>query len=136
MTSSQPASVWPSPTSSDHNSNNIFIRDLLLRFTIGINDGERATKTDILINIVMGVTPRNAAVTENLADTVDYSFLHTQLVALADSRQFVLIETLAEKIADLALQHELVRNVLVRVEKPGILKYAHSAGIEVTRFKK
>jgi|SRR5579859_1870249 len=113
----------------------IFIKDLLLKLRIGINETERVKKIDILVNVEMWVDTRKASTTQNLNDTVDYSILYFQLLQLAETREFILIETLAEEIAQLALTHPLVQKVKVSVEKPGIYKLLKSAGIEIVREK-
>ena len=46
-----------------------------------------------------------------------------------------LVETLAERIADLAMAHAMVRVVTVRVEKPEAIEEAAAAGVEITRRK-
>src|SRR5258708_34459542 len=113
----------------------IFIKDFMLHLTIGINELERAHKIDVLINVVMWADTHKSFTTLNLNDTVDYSILYAQLLELAETREFVLIETLAEEVAKLALKHPLVPKVKVTVEKPGIYKLLKSAGIEIIREK-
>jgi dihydroneopterin aldolase len=43
------------------------------------------------------------------------------------------VEALAEKIAEICLEHTAVYQVQVRVEKPTALRFARSVGIELTR---
>ncbi len=139
MTSLQPKNAWQWSMNSERPLDRIFITDLLLPFTIGINEEEQKEKMDVLINITMWVKENRAFATENLDETVDYRILHGEIVQLAKNRSFVLIETLAEVVAELALKHPLVQHVQVRIEKPHIRQYLEhvgSAGIEIIRSQK
>src|SRR5579859_3910251 len=111
----------------------IFIKDFVLHLIIGINETERTHKIDVLINVEMWADTHKSLTTLNLNNTVDYSILYGQLLELAETSEFVLIETLAEEIAKLALQYPLVQKVRVTAEKPGIYKSIKSAGIEIVR---
>ena len=66
-------------------------------------------------------------------DTVDYRALKKQILAMAEQSQFLLIETLAQAIADICLEHTRVQQVRVLVEKPAALRFARTVGVEITR---
>lgn len=116
-------------------SDKIFIKDFLVRIRIGIDEVERATETDVLINIIMYTDTTKAAKTNDLGDAIDYRQIHGDILALVRKRPFVLIEHLAQEIADMTLAHPLIQTVQVTIEKPSILKYSKSAGVEIVRRK-
>lgn len=75
---------------------------------------------------------------DQVEDTLDYSQIYQEIRCLVEGESINLIETLAVKIADLALTYPLVEVVKVRVRKPqaplgGPLDYA---AVETVRSKK
>ena len=117
------------------NLDKILIKNLLLRCIIGIDDLERREKQDVVINIVMWCDLARAAEADDIRKTVDYKKVNKSIVKLVEKSQFFLVETLAEKIANMCLQHGGVKKVRVTVEKPGALRFARSVGVEITREK-
>lgn len=111
----------------------IEIRDLLVRCIIGINESERENKQDVLINIVLWANLRPAAATDRIEDTVNYRTLTKQIIEHVENSRYFLVETLAERIAEICLREPRVRHVRVSVEKPGALRFARSVGVTVRR---
>jgi len=113
----------------------IFIRELALRCIIGIYPEERREKQDIVINIEMHADLRKAGRTDCLDDTVDYKSVKKEVLRLVEGSGFQLIESLAERIADIALEHDRVQRVVVTIDKPGALRFARSSAVEITRSR-
>ena len=113
----------------------IFIKDLLVRCIIGINESERREKQDVMINVTVWSNITKAAQTDKISETVDYKKISKEIIKMAGNSSFFLAETLAEKIAQICLQHEKVKRAKVTVEKLGALRFARSAGVEITRTK-
>ncbi|HEY3379104.1 MAG TPA: dihydroneopterin aldolase [Armatimonadota bacterium] len=111
----------------------ILIKDLLTRCVIGVNEGERRNKQDVLINIALQVDLRTPGRTDQLDDTVNYSALKKRILAMVDNSSFYLVEALAEHIAELCLEEPLVAQVQVTVEKPTALRFARSVGVDILR---
>lgn len=114
----------------------IFIRDLRICGILGVYEHERHTPQDILVNITLFTDTHRAAKTDDLADCVDYDALAQSIRAMAESARRFTVEALAEDIADLCLNRPRVRKVTVRVEKPGAIREASSAGVEIERKRK
>ncbi|MFQ5613996.1 MAG: dihydroneopterin aldolase [Anaerolineae bacterium] len=110
----------------------IHIKDLLLRTIIGVNDEERRSKQDVLINITL-YTDHSAAASDDIADAVNYRTLTKQIIPLVEESQFFLVEKLALEIVDLCLADRRVERAIVTVEKPGALRFARSVGVTVDR---
>lgn len=110
----------------------VFVRDLLVRGVIGLQDWERRVEQDILINLVLHTDIRRAAAGDDAAYIVDYKAVTKAVIAHAQTRAPLLVETLAEEIAALCLARGAAR-VTVRVEKPGAVRFARSVGVEITR---
>lgn len=112
----------------------IYIRDLALRCIIGIYPEERENKQDVIINVVMEVESHaTAAASDDIADATDYKNIKKKLVALIEASEFNLIETMAERCAEVCLAPDRVYQVTVTVDKPGALRFARSVAVEVTR---
>ena len=111
----------------------IEIKDLLLRTIIGINDGERHDRQDVVINLVLYTDTRAAGRTDDLNGTIDYRALTKRVIGLVEGSHFYLIERLAAEIAALCLEEARLERVRVTVEKPGALRFARSVGVTLER---
>ena len=111
----------------------ILISDILARCIIGVRDEERRDKQDVLINLSLSVDLHKAGTSDRLEDSVDYRALNKQILTMAESSQFNLVEALAQAVADICLGHPSVKEATVRVEKPGALRFARSVGVEIVR---
>ena len=111
----------------------VIVKDLLVRGVIGINDWERKINQDILINIVATTDTRRAAETDNIEDCVNYKTLSKKVQAHAETAARLTVEALANDLAKICLEEKNVKSVIVRVEKPGAVRFAASVGVEVER---
>ena len=84
----------------------------------GVFDMERREGQTFVVDVVLGVDTRQAAATDDLADTTDYGAVAASVVALVEGEPVDLIETLAEQIAAACLAFGGVRAVEVTVHKP------------------
>ncbi len=111
----------------------VIIKDLLARGVIGVNDWEREQPQDILINITAFTDTRSAAKSDKLEDCVDYRALAKKVRAHAETAKRFTVEALANDLAAICLNDKHVGKVIVRVEKPGAVRFSHSVGVEVER---
>jgi D-erythro-7,8-dihydroneopterin triphosphate epimerase len=116
-------------------SDRIEIKDLLLRCIIGLSDAERTAKQDVLINLVLWTDHRAAAASDDIREAVNYRTVTKQVIEHVEASQYFLLETLAERIAEICLQEPHVASVEVSVEKPGALRFARSVGVRIVRQK-
>lgn len=84
----------------------------------GVLPSERDTGQQFVVDVDLGLDTRAAAGSDDLIDTVDYAGLADRVVALVEGEPVNLIETLAERIAEMCLGHEGVDEVRVTVHKP------------------
>jgi len=110
-----------------------FIKDLLVRGIIGIRDWEREKVQDILINVTVFSDTTRAAESDDIAFCVDYSALAKKIQAHTETAARLTVEALANDLAQICLQDKKVNKVIVRVEKPGAVRFAKSVGVEVER---
>ena len=113
----------------------IVIEDLLLRCIVGVNPDERNKEQDINLRITLHTDLRQAGRSDALADTVDYSALKADIRALVEGSRFFLIERLAHEVARTCLQRPKVERAVVRLEKPGALRFARTVAVEIERTR-
>lgn len=114
----------------------VFIRDLLLRGIVGINDDERVNRQDVLINVVMWADTSAAAKSDDIADAVNYRTVAKRIISHVEQGDPMLVERLVQEIADICFDtDERVAEVEVTVEKPGALRFAESVGVTIHRTR-
>ena len=113
----------------------VIIKNLLARGIIGVNDWERKRAQDILINIILFTDTRRAAETDDLNDCINYSTMSKKVLAHAESANRLTVEALANDLAKICLTEKDVLKAIVRVEKPGAVRFAESVGVEIERSR-
>ena len=111
----------------------VIISDLSARGIIGINDWEREKPQEILINITLFADLYQAGQTDDIADCVNYRTVAKKVQQHAETARRLTVEALAADLARLCLQEPGVQKVIVRVEKPGAVRFARSVGVEIER---
>jgi len=111
----------------------VFVHDLEVRAIIGINDWEREEKQAILIDLEMACDAAAAAVEDDIEKAVNYRSVAKAVIAHVESSQYFLVETLAERIAEIVRQGFGVSWVQVRVRKPGAVRFSSEVGIQIER---
>jgi len=84
----------------------------------GVFDFERREGQTFVIDLTLGLDTRVAARSDDLRDTVDYGSLVTSVKAAVESDPVDLIETLAQRIAEVCCSDSRVEWVEVTVHKP------------------
>jgi dihydroneopterin aldolase len=84
----------------------------------GVFDVERRDGQTFLIDLALGVDTAPAAASDDLRDTVDYGSLVGSVKAAVEKDPVDLIETLAQRIADVCLADDRVEWARVTVHKP------------------
>jgi len=132
---STPAEIAALPRAANAPRRKVFVRGLTLDAFIGAYDHEQGSPQPVTIDLEMEVIEPSDPIGDRLEDVVCYNKLTQGIKALIAEGHIKLVETLAEKIADLALSHPMVISVLVRVEKPQAITEASAAGVEILRTK-
>lgn len=114
----------------------IFIHGLRIETIVGIYDWERRVKQSIVLDVEMSADIRNAAASQNVSDTLDYHAIAVRLTAFIQEQQFLLLETLAERCAELLQREFSVAWVRLRVTKPTAVTSAQGVGVQIERGNK
>jgi dihydroneopterin aldolase len=84
----------------------------------GVFDFERREGQVFTVDLVLGVDTRPAARSDDLQETVDYGTLVAAVKEAVETDPVDLIETLAQRIADVCLTDQRVQWAEVTVHKP------------------
>lgn len=90
----------------------------------GVFEHERENGQEFVIDVSVWLDARPAAASDDLAQTVHYGVLAAEVVAAVEREPVDLIETVAQRVADVVLAHPAVLRTRVTLHKP-------SAPIEV-----
>ena len=111
----------------------IFLHDLKIDTVIGIWDWERKIRQTVVIDLEMSADIARAAATDSVEDTLNYKSVAKRIQTFVGESSFQLVETLAEKIAQIVREEFGVQWVKVRVNKPGAIRGSRDVGILIER---
>ncbi len=111
----------------------IFLHALKTEAIIGIYEWERQVKQTVLIDIALSADIRKAALTDSIADTLNYKGVAKRVLAFVEASEFHLVETLAEHIAMLILEEFTAAWVQITLSKPGAVRGARDVGVALER---
>ncbi len=111
----------------------IFLRNLRIETIIGIFDWERKIKQTVFFDIEMATDIKKAAASDHIDDTLDYKSLSKVVIDFVENSDFQLVETLAEKVAELIINDFGVPWLKLTLNKKGALRHADDVGIIIER---
>ncbi len=113
----------------------IFVRDLVLLCRIGVKPHERETSQRVRINVDLHVAGTEEAIDDDIRRVVSYEGIVANIRRIAAKGHINLVETLADRIAEMCLSNRRVESVRVRVEKLDVFDDALSVGTELERTR-
>jgi dihydroneopterin aldolase len=113
----------------------VFIEALEVEALIGIYDWERRIRQPLSFDIEMAFDNRKPAASDDIADTLDYKAVSKRVVEFVSQSSFGLVETLAERCAELILAEFGVRHVRLKLSKPGAVRGARAVGVIIERSR-
>jgi dihydroneopterin aldolase len=111
----------------------IFLEKLAVQCRIGIFDWERRIRQKIILDLEFPADIRKAARRDRIQDTLDYKKIAKETLRFVSESSFFLIETLGERLAQHLLKKFRLREIKVRLSKPGAIRGAENVGIEIIR---
>ncbi len=114
----------------------VFIEDLRIETIIGIYDWEREIRQVVAIDLEMAADNTRPAATENIDDALNYKAVAKRLIKFVGDSEFLLVETLAEKIADIILNEFHVPWLRLKLSKPGAVTGSRAVGVIIERGHK
>ncbi len=125
----------PSSASTADQGDRIFLHGLAVECIIGFIEWERRVRQTIVIDVEMPVDCARAALTDDVADTLDYKKVAKRIIGFVSSSEFKLVETLAHRAAMLILEEFAVEWVRLSVNKPGAIRHSKDVGVAVMRTR-
>lgn len=125
----------PAPAPAAAPMRKVHISDLVLDCLIGVHRHEQDGTQRIRVNLELQVPEPGLPLDDRLANVLCYEEVISRLRKLVASGHVNLVETLAERIAALCLEEELVAAVRVRVDKLDVFSDAASVGVEIERAR-
>jgi dihydroneopterin aldolase len=113
----------------------IFLRGLAVDCVIGFIEWERRIKQTVVIDLELPVDCRAAAVRDRVEDTLDYKKVAKRVIAFVEASEFQLVETLAERLAQLVLAEFAVEWVRLSINKPGAIRGSRDVGVAIERAR-
>ncbi len=111
----------------------VYIRELRIETVIGIYEWERRVRQSVVLDLEMASDVARAAATDNIADALNYKAVAKRVIAFVEASQFQLVETLAERVAEIVLNEFEVPWLRLRVNKEGALRGARDVGVVIER---
>jgi dihydroneopterin aldolase len=110
------------------------VRDLQIECIVGIHPHERVTPQIVCVDLEFDYDFTAAARSDAIGDVVNYDAAVSETRAVIVERQFQLIETMAEVVAErLLASHPVVETIRVEVRKPAAVHGAAGSFVRITR---
>ena len=114
----------------------IYIKGLRVEAVIGVYDWERQRPQTLCLDVEFDADVGSAASRDRIEDATDYRAVKKRLVSFVADSRFRLVETLAERIAEILLSEFGISWLRLRVGKPGALSGADDVGVIIERGRK
>ncbi len=112
----------------------IIIEALECYARVGVPEAEREMPQKILIDIELFLDLKDAGRSDSITHTLDYAAVADRAKQICASKPFLLVEALAEAIADAVLWEFRPKELKLRARKFSVPGTA-SVGVEITRGK-
>ena len=110
----------------------IFIQDFRLEMLIGVYEWERRVPQTVQLDIEIGLPPREKR-SDRIGDTIDYAKVVARIRATIAEGRFLLVEALAEHIAQIVMTEFGAPWVKASVTKLGALQGVKRLGVTIER---
>jgi dihydroneopterin aldolase len=111
----------------------IRLRHFTVPMSIGVYAHEEETRQRVRINVELEVEQPQGGIGDDIDRVPSYEGLVQGLHAMAEGEHVRLIETVAERVLDLALAHPKVLRAVAEVEKLDVFPAAESIGVRFER---
>ena len=114
----------------------IFISDLRLDILIGVYDWERKVPQTVQLDLEIGIPDAGQPRSDRIRETIDYARVIERIKASLTQDRFLLVERLAEHLAQLVMTEFKAPWVKVSVSKLAVEKDVKRVGITIERGKR
>ena len=114
----------------------IFISDLRLDILIGVYNWERKVPQTVQLDLEIGIPDTGRPRGDRIGETIDYSKVVARITAALEASHFLLIERLAEHVAQIVIGEFNSPWVKVSVTKLAAIKSVKRLGVTIERGKR
>jgi len=114
----------------------IFISDLRLDILLGVYNWERQVRQTVQLDLEIGIPDTGRPRTDRIGETIDYSKVVARIASSLESNHFLLVERLAEHVANIIMGQFGSPWVKVSVTKLATLKGVKRLGVTIERGRK
>ncbi|MCK6262306.1 bifunctional dihydroneopterin aldolase/7,8-dihydroneopterin epimerase [Vibrio sp. ZSDE26] len=111
----------------------VFIEQLEVITTIGVYDWEQEIKQKLVLDIEMGHNNKPAGKSDDVSDALDYFEVSQAVLKHIENGRFLLVERVAEEVAELIMNTFSVPWIKIRLTKPGAVAQAKGVGVIIER---
>ena len=111
----------------------VFIEDLRIETVIGIYDWERKIRQIVALDLEMAFDNSKPAASDKIEDTLDYKAVSKRLIGFVETSHFELVETLAERCAQIVREEFGVPWLRLKLSKPGAVTGSRAVGVIIER---
>lgn len=113
----------------------VFIRGLRIQTRIGIHDWEKQIDRPIVLDLELSTEVARGAASDRIEDALDYEAVTKRLTEFVSGSHYELVETLAERCADLLMDEFAIPWVRIVLNKPGAVGAGVDVGVIIERRK-
>lgn len=114
----------------------IYINDLRIEAVIGVYVWERQLKQVVIFDLELGTDIRKAALTDSVADTLNYKDVAKRVMAFVTGSRYQLVESLAEAVAELIIKEFDIPWLRLRLNKQGAVRGVRDVGVIIERGRR
>ena len=113
----------------------VFLRELKVENVIVIYDWEREIRQTVVLDLEMSSDVQRAAASDSIDDALNYKAVAKRLVGFIEGSSFQLVETLAERCAEIVIQEFGVDWLRLSLNKIGAVSGARDVGVLIERSR-
>ena len=111
----------------------VFVKDLQFKTIVGCWDWERQMPQIVSFDLEMGWDNKPAAASEKLGDALNYKNVSKSVETFVQEKEFELVETAAESVADFVMKEFSVPWIKVTLRKPHAVTGSAAVGVVIER---
>jgi FolB domain-containing protein len=108
------------------------IQNIRLKTLIGFNEIETREKQEVVITISYKYNAQKAIESDNVDCGINYKTITKKVICFVEDSKFNLLETLADGILKMLAEFHEMKDLSVKVEKPGALSYTDNVFVKIS----
>jgi dihydroneopterin aldolase len=116
----------------------IIIEGASFQSRVGVSEQERSRHQEIIVDLHVFLSLRDAGIRDDLAATISYVDIHEVVARTIAAKPYLLVEAIAEDLAANVLEtFQAVAGLVVRIAKPAAMsdRGVRTTGVEITRMR-